>query len=119
MSLGINQRRVEEVVVVELVGRLTLGPACDTLDQSLEDLLRAGRRSILLHCGGLSMVDSQGLKTLVRASARVQEQGGQLKLCAIPARVQEVLEITRLLQVLETFPSEAAALASFKPAGTA
>lgn len=120
MSLGITERRVEEVVVLELTGRLTLGPGCDALNQRLHDVVNAGSRAILLHCGGLSGIDSQGLRALVRAVTQLQEQGGALKLCALPARVQEVLRVTRLLGVLETFPGEAEALASFKPApGTA
>lgn len=116
MSLGISERRVDEVVVLELSGRLTLGPGCDALDKRLEELLRAGSRAILLHCASLRVIDSQGIKALVRGATRQQEQGGRLKLCALTARVHEVLQITRLLQVFETFPSEAEALASFKPA---
>ncbi|MFQ5817079.1 MAG: STAS domain-containing protein [Terriglobia bacterium] len=116
MSLGVSERRMDDVVVLELSGRLTLGPDCAALDQRVEELGTAGTRAVLLHCEKLSAIDSQGIKLLVQATSRLREQGGRLTLCALPARVREVLQITRLLEVLETFPSEAEALASFKPA---
>jgi len=115
MSLGIAERRVGGVVVLELRGRLTLGPGCEALDKQLQDLITAGNRAVLLHCAGLSVIDSQGIKALVRGATRLQEQGGKLKLCTVPARVHEVLEITRLIKVIETFPGEAEAIASFPP----
>lgn len=116
MSLGITERRVEPVVVLELNGRLTLGPSCEELDRRLQELVNAGSRAIVLHCGGLSALDSQGIKVLVSGATRLQEVGGRLKLCILPRRVQEVLQMTHLLKVLETFASEAEAVASFKPA---
>lgn len=120
MSLEINERRVDDIVVLALSGRLTLGPGCDALNNQVEQLVRAGSRAILLQCEKLSLVDSQGIKVLVLATSRLREQGGALKLCGLSARVRDVLKVTRLLEVLETFPNEVEALASFKPApGTA
>lgn len=120
MSLQISERHMDEVVVLELSGRLTLGPGCTTLEGRLQELVEAGSRAVLLHCGSLSALDSQGIKVLVTGTTRLQEKGGRLKFCCLPARVHEVLQMTRLLTVLETFPSEADALSSFKrAAGTA
>lgn len=119
MSLGITERRVRDVVVLELNGRLTLGAGCEALDKHVEELVTAGRRSILLHCGSVSMIDSQGLKVIVRTTSRLRELGGHLKLCATPPRVHEVFQVTRLVTVLETYPTEAEALASFAPPGPA
>lgn len=115
MSLAITERRVGGVAVLDLNGRLTLGPGCDALEKALQDLLGAGTRAILLNCGSVSVIDSQGIKTLVRATTKLREQGGALKLCAMTPRVREVLQITRLLEVFESFPNEAEALASFPP----
>ncbi|MFQ5926189.1 MAG: STAS domain-containing protein [Terriglobia bacterium] len=116
MTLEMSERRVDEVVVLELSGRLTLGPDCDSFDKRVQELMRGGNRAILLQCEKLSGIDSQGIKCLVRAAERVREQGGRLKFCAISRRVREVLQITHVWEVLEIFPGEAEALTSFQSA---
>jgi anti-sigma B factor antagonist len=117
MSLQIKQRQSGTVTILELSGRLTMGPGLDTLHEALESLILGGRRSVLLDCSEVSLIDSQGIKALVRGLTAVERQGGRLKLLKMTPRVREVLGITRLLTVIEAFDDESTALRSFEGPG--
>lgn len=108
-----ERRRAGPVVVLELAGRLTLGQASEELEQMLQRLMAQGERALLLDCAGLAVIDSQGIKALVRSLTSMERQGGKLKLLNLTARVHEVLDLTRLLTVLESFDDEETALRSF------
>lgn len=113
MSLELKERQVGPVTVLELVGRLTMGEAGEALEAKLESLIAAGRLALLLDCSKVIAIDSQGIKAIIRAVTSIEQRGGKLKLLSLSPRVREVLKITRLLTVLETFDTEAAAIASF------
>lgn len=113
MSWGLNERKAGAVTVLELTGRLTLGEGSDPLDEKLQRLIAAGCRAVLLDCRRVSAIDSRGIKALVRALTSMQRSGGQLKLLQPGTRVREVLEMTRLHTVIETFDDEPQALESF------
>lgn len=108
-----ERRRAGSVVVLELTGRLTMGPGSEDLEQKLKDLIANGERAVLLHCAGVSVIDSQGIKSLVQGVTSMEKRGGKLKLLKISPRVREVLDLTRLLTVMETFDDEEAAVRSF------
>lgn len=113
MPFTVKERRTGPVVILELVGRLTFGDATDALDGALKKLIAGGERALLLDCAGIPVVDSQGIKSLVSGVTSLEKRGGKLKLLKITPRVREVLDMTRLLTVIETFDDEAAALRSF------
>lgn len=115
MSLELKERQVGRVTLLELVGRLTMGEAGEALEAKVESLIAAGRLALLLDCSKVIAIDSQGIKAIIRAVTSVEQRGGKLKLLSLSPRVREVLKITRLLTVLETFDTEAAAIASFSP----
>lgn len=108
-----HERQAGSVTILELSGRLFIGEASDQLDQKLQDLMSAGRANLLLDCSHVGGIDSQGIKSLVRGVISAQKRGGQLKLLKLSHRVKEVLQITRLLTVIESFDDEVAALQSF------
>ena len=101
------------MTILELSGRLFIGEASDELDQKLQGFMSAGRVNFLLDCSHVSGIDSQGIKSLVRGLISAQKRGGNLKLLNLSRRVKEVLRITRLLTVIESFDDEGAALQSF------
>lgn len=108
-----ERRRAGSVVVLELTGRLTMGPGSEDLEQKLRDLIANGERAVLLDCAGVPVIDSQGIKSLVQGVTSMEKRGGKLKLLKISPRVREVLDLTRLLTVMETFDDEDAAVRSF------
>ena len=113
MAFAVKERRSGPVVIVELTGRLTMGEATDKLDEALRKLIEGGERALLLDCAGVPVVDSQGIKSIVWGLTSVQKRGGKLKLLRITPRVRDVLDMTRLLTVIETFDDEPGAVASF------
>lgn len=107
-----ERRRAGSVLVLELAGRLTMG-ANEELDTALQGLIAQGERALLLDCAGIPLIDSQGIQSLVRGVTSMENRGGKLKLLKLTPRVREVLDLTRLLSVVEAFEDEEAALRTF------
>ncbi len=83
------------------------------LRQTVSDALNKGARKVLISLANVTSVDSSGIGALVSAYTSVSGRGGKLRLCSLPASVKNVLEVTQLNTVFETFDTEEAALASF------
>ncbi len=113
MSVQLNFRQIEDVSIVDVEGRITLGDGSSTLRAALRELGSKGQRKILLNLGGLVMIDSSGLGELVSAFATLSSQGGRFKLMHVTSRVKDLLLLTKLLTIFEVFDDEQAALASF------
>jgi len=115
VSLKTSKREVgSDVVVVDLSGRIVLGDGNDVLRETVAELVRAGRRRILLNLADVSYIDSSGLGALVSGYTTVTGQQGQVKLLSLTKKVHDLLQITKLLTVFEVFDDEAAAIKSFK-----
>jgi anti-sigma B factor antagonist len=119
MSLDISVRRLENVAVVDLSGRITLGEASGRLRDTIKDLVTNNSKSILLNLSGVTYMDSSGLGELVGAFATVSNRGGKLKLLGLQPRLYELMHITKLYSVFEIFTDEAAAVKSFGTGGAA
>ena len=113
MPIIFKERQAGPVTILELSGRLFMGEASDELDLKLQGLMSEGRVNLLLDCSRVTGIDSQGIKSLVRGVISAQKRGGKLKLLKLSHRVKEVLQITRLLTVIEFFDDEGVALQSF------
>ena len=113
MSAKLTVRQVGDVVVVDAVGRLTLGEGSSTFRDTLRDLVAKGNKKIVLNLGDVSYIDSSGIGELVSAFTTVTNQNGRFKLLNLTKRVQDLLQITKLYTVFEVFDDEAAAVASF------
>lgn len=113
MSMSINIRRMGDVIVVDVSGRITLGDGASTLRDTLRTMPRETHKKILLNLGDASYIDSSGLGVLVSAFASITSQGGQLKLLNLTKRVRDLLLITKLLTVFEVFDDELVAIRSF------
>lgn len=113
MITEIKQRNVGKVTVLEVKGRMVLGEASDTFSTTLQDLIAAGRVNLLLDLSQVGTLDSQGIAALVRAAVSARKREGRLLLLKPSPRVLEVLEVTRLITLLEIQDDEAKALARF------
>jgi anti-sigma B factor antagonist len=114
MSLKWGVRQAGDVVVLDLSGRLTLGEAVGTLRDEIRDLLANDQKYILLNLAEVSHIDSSGLGELVGAFATVTNGGGRLKLLNLQKRVRDLVQITKLYTVFESFTDEKTALRSFQ-----
>lgn len=112
--MQLEQRIVEQVAVVKVTGDITLNKGGDVLlKDKVQSLIQQGQKNILLDLSGVSYVDSAGLGELVQAYATTKNRGGALKLLSITKRLKDLLVVTKLLTVFDTFDAEADALASF------
>jgi anti-sigma B factor antagonist len=112
MMLTISRRDIGDVIVLECSGRITLGEGSATLRDTLRDVARAQDR-IVLNLGSISYIDGSGIAQLVSEYTRIANKGGQLKLCNVPKRVRDLLQITKLYTVFEVFENDQAAVQSF------
>jgi bifunctional UDP-N-acetylglucosamine pyrophosphorylase/glucosamine-1-phosphate N-acetyltransferase len=117
-SVNITVREAGPVAVVELNGRLTLGPPVEALGQTVRRVLESGSRKLLVNLAHLNYVDSAGMGALVSALKATRESGGQLRLSGIQHKVLTLIETANLNQVFEIYPDEASGLASFSQAPT-
>ena len=112
--MQIAERESGAVTILDLSGRITLGEDGNLLKDKLQSLLHQGKKSILFNLGQVSYVDSAGLGAIVSAYTTVTREGGTLKLANITKKMQDLLSITKLLTVFETFDSEDEAVRSYK-----
>ena len=111
--MQIDERAVGDVVILDLKGKITLGEGDELLKDKVNSLVNQGHRKILLNLGGVPYIDSAGLGEVVRTYTTVSRQGGSLKLLNLTKRITDLLSITKLLTVFETFESENEAVQSF------
>ena len=111
--MQIEERAVGDVVILDLKGRITLGEGDELLKDKVNSLVNQGRKKILLNLADVPYVDSAGLGEVVRTYTTVSRQGGSLKLLNLTKRITDLLSITKLLTVFETFDSESDAVRSY------
>jgi len=111
--MDIKERVVGGVSILDLSGKIVLGEGDVQLKERIKDLLGDGQRRILLNLAEVNYIDSAGLGTLIGSYTTAKRDGGSLKLVNLTKRIQDLLAITKLITVFETFDSEAEALASF------
>ena len=114
MAIYIVEKIVDGIMLVDLRGRITLGPETEALRSKLKQLLNAGHHRIILNLGEVTYLDSVGLSSLVAGYTSTRNAGGDLKLLHLPRGVHQLLQITRLSTVFEIYEDLATAVESFK-----
>jgi anti-sigma B factor antagonist len=115
MSLDIQQREREGIVILDLKGRITVGPEATALRESMVQLNQAGSRSVVLNLHGVDYIDSTGLGALVMCATSMRKNEGNMKLENLNRRNIELLVMTKLATVFEIFSDEQDAVNSFYP----
>jgi anti-sigma B factor antagonist len=113
VALRMTDREVNGVNVIDLEGRIVLGEESNSFREKVKGLLAAGKRQIVLNLANVSYIDSAGLGTLVATFHSARSQGATLKLANLGAKFKEVLQVTKLMTVFDTYENEAAAVQSF------
>jgi len=111
--MQIEERVVDNVTVLDLKGKLTLGDGDELLKDKINSLIQQERKNILLNLEAVPYIDSAGLGEIVRTYTTVSRQGGKLKLVHLTKRITDLLMITKLLTVFETFDNESEAIKSY------
>lgn len=114
MALYMVEKHLGDVVLLDVRGRLTLGQETAELRTKLTRLVDAGHLKIVLNLQGVSYIDSSGLSTLVACYATARKSSGSVKLSHLTERVRDLLQITRLSTVFETYSSVEDAVRSYQ-----
>ena len=113
MSMTISQRQLDDVIMLDLAGRITIGEGTIILRERIQKMLNAGDKKFLLNLADVDYIDSSGLGELVSTFTRVKNQEGELKLLALTHRVRDLMQITKLLTVFDVYDDETEAIKSF------
>ena len=114
--MQIHEREVNGITILDIHGKLTLGEGDELLRDKVNSLVHQERKKIVLNLAEVPYIDSAGLGEIVRTYTTVSRKGGSLKLLSLTKRIQDLLAITKLLTVFETFDSEKDAVKSFSDA---
>ena len=111
--MEIAERTVGDITVLDLKGKMTLGEGDELLKDKINSLLQQGFKKVVLNLEEVPYIDSAGLGEIVRTYTTISRQGGSLKLLNLTKRITDLLSITKLLTVFETYENEADAVRSF------
>jgi anti-sigma B factor antagonist len=115
MSLFVGQREVEQVVILDVSGRLTAGQEAIHLRGLFDEMTSRGKVRVIINAKGLDFIDSTGLGVLVMGYSSLRNAGGAMKLLNLSRRSAQLLVLTKLSTVFEIFDDEQSAVNSFFP----
>jgi anti-sigma B factor antagonist len=113
INLYINERRVEDVTILDLKGRERIHGVSLALQKSIRCLADEGKIQILLDLAWVKHIDATGLGELVSSHVTLDDKGGALKLMHMTESVHELMTSTKLLTVFDVYDDEPEAVASF------
>ena len=112
--MKIDERAVDGVTILDLQGKMLIGEGDELLREKINQLVENGTEKIVLNLAEVPYVDSAGLGEIVRCYTTVSRKNGKLKLLHLTKRIHDLLSITKLLTVFETYDSEEDAVKSFQ-----
>ncbi len=111
--MQIEERAAGDVIILDLKGKMTLGEGDEILKDKINSLVLQGHKQLVLNLADVPYIDSAGLGEVVRTYTTVKRQGGTMRLLNLTKRIEDLLAITKLLTVFETYDNEADAVRSF------
>ena len=113
-ELDLKERQAGDVTILDLSGEVRIGEGSIQLRDSIRNLADQGMKKVLLNLAGVKYIDSSGIGELIANYTTISRQGGQLKLLNLTDRIQNLLVITKLLTVFDSYDNEAEALKSYQ-----
>ena len=117
MSLAIKTRKVDGVVVVDLSGRLTIGESVQSLRDTIRGFVDDNDVRFVLNLGDVGYIDSSGVGELVSTYTTIRNRLGDVKLLNLTTKAKDLLQMTKLLTVFDTYEEESKAVAAIKGDG--
>jgi anti-sigma B factor antagonist len=111
--MKIDERSVGDVKVLDIAGQIKFTQGDEVLKDKIHSVVHQGNKKVLVNLAGVDYVDSAGLGELVGAYTTVTRAGGQMKLLNVTKKMRDLLSITKLLTVFDTFDNEQEAVKSF------
>lgn len=109
-SVQATQKYLDDVTLVTLKGKLTIGTGDVQLRDLIHDLVRSGRGKIILDFAGVTKIDSSGLGELVTSYTSIANAGGHVVLMNVPPGIENMLHVTQLISIFEIAASEEEAI---------
>jgi anti-sigma B factor antagonist len=126
MTMECDIRHINDVTILDLKGRLSLGealafgPGSDlVLTDAIRQLSKEGHKKVVLNLAGVKYVDSSGVGQLVGALTTARGNGVALKLIRPVKQVSDLLNMTKLHTVFDIKEDEAEAIDSFSGSAAA
>ena len=113
-ELDVKERPAGDVTILDLNGSVRMGEGAVSLRNAIRGLADQGKKKILLNLAGVKNIDSSGIGELIANYTTITRDGGQLKLLNLTEKIQNLLVITKLLTVFDSYDNEPDALNSFK-----
>jgi anti-sigma B factor antagonist len=114
MAFSLKTRKIGDVVVVDMSGRLSMGEATLLLRNTIRQFIEGGNIKFVLNLGDVAHIDSAGLGELIATYTSVRNRQGDVKLLNLDKRAKDLLQMTKLLTVFDTYNEEAKALDALK-----
>jgi anti-sigma B factor antagonist len=114
MAFSVKTRKVGDVSVIDMSGRLSMGEAVLLLRNTTRPLIEGGNLKFILNLGDVAHIDSAGLGELIATYTSVRNRQGDVKLLNLDKKAKDLLQMTKLLTVFDTYNDEAKALDSLK-----
>ena len=111
--MQIDERVVDDVTILDLKGKMTLGEGDELLKDKINSLASQGHKKLILNLEAVPYIDSAGLGEIVRTYTSISRQGGKLKLLNVSKRIYDLLVITKLVTIFDSYEDEAEAVKSF------
>lgn len=113
-ELEVKERQAGDVTILDLSGAVRMGEGAISLRNSIRGLADQGKKKILLNLSAVKNIDSSGIGELIANYTTISRDGGQLKLLNLTDKIRDLLVITKLLTVFDSYDNEAEALNTFK-----
>lgn len=114
--MKVREIKREDVVILELSGRLTEGADTQALSDQINEMIDGGLNKLVFDLSKVHWIDSSGLGLLIRGYTRMQKNGGELKLAKVTRSVNSLLQMTKLTTVFGIYESIEEAVSSFEKA---
>jgi anti-sigma B factor antagonist len=114
--MEITERTVDAITLLDLSGKLTIGEGAQLLKDKSESLVFQGRKQVIVNLAAVPYIDSGGLGQLIACYTTLAKAGGRLKLLNVSTKNHDLLSITKLVAVFDTFDTEREAIESYSAA---
>jgi anti-sigma B factor antagonist len=114
MTLKLDTRKLNDVVIIDLNGQLSCGEPRELFRAAVFRLLDEGNKKLVLNLSDVGYVDTTGLSELIATKTRLDEQGGDVVLLGVTRRVNNLLVTTKLIVVFDSFNKESEAIAALQ-----
>lgn len=111
--MKIEKRKKGDVLILDLEGKILIGEGIEELREAINNAIKEKETRLLLNFANVPYLDSTGLGEVVRSYTSVKKEGGTVKIVNLTNKVHDLLSVTKLITVFETFEDEEKAIASF------